>query len=116
MGKAVKIFDIAKKMIQLSGLRYPDDIDIKITGLRPGEKLHEELLYNDENIKPTYHEKIMIINLKKLDCNLVKNDIEKLCIENDNNNNYDNLLLMKSIVPEFISNNSKYEKLNEKSL
>lgn len=57
MGESVKIFDLAKNMIKLSGLNYPDDIDIKITGLRPGEKLYEELLANGESTMPTYHKK-----------------------------------------------------------
>ena len=62
MGDSVKIFDLAKNMIKLSGLKYPEDIDIKITGLRPGEKLYEELLANGEDTMPTYHKKIMISN------------------------------------------------------
>lgn len=114
MGEAVKIFDIAKKMIRLSGLRYPDDIDIKITGLRPGEKLYEELLANGENTKPTYHDKIMIAKVKELNCGDVKRDIETLCLKNDSNGNYNNVLFMKKIIPEFISNNSIYEKLDKK--
>ena len=60
MGESVKIFDLAKNMIKLSGLRYPEDIDINVTGLRPGEKLYEELLANGENTLPTYHKKILI--------------------------------------------------------
>tara|TARA_R110002072_G_scaffold289873_2_gene457209 strand:- start:4369 stop:6273 length:1905 start_codon:yes stop_codon:yes gene_type:complete len=115
MGKAVKIFDIAKKMIQLSGLRYPKDIDIRITGLRPGEKLYEELLANGENTKATYHEKIMIANLKEFNCSQIKNKIENLGNTNSSNTNYDIVLLMKAIVPEFISNNSVYEKLDKKA-
>jgi FlaA1/EpsC-like NDP-sugar epimerase len=113
MGKAVKIFDVAKKMIQLSGLRYPEDIDIKITGLRPGEKLYEELLANGENTKPTYHSKIMIAKVKEMDCTEIKGSIEQLCHFN-NTNDYQSVLLMKTIVPEFISNNSIYEKLDKK--
>lgn len=114
MGKAVKIFDIAKKMIRLSGLRYPEDIDIKITGLRPGEKLYEELLASGENTKSTYHNKIMIAKVKEIDCNQIESSIEKLCNNNNNNSNHDSVLLMKNIVPEFISNNSIYEKLDKK--
>ena len=64
MGESVKIFDLAKNMIKLSGLKYPDDIDIKITGLRPGEKLYEELLANGENTLPTYHKKIKISKVR----------------------------------------------------
>lgn len=114
MGEAVKIYDIAKKMIRLSGLRYPEDIDIKITGLRPGEKLYEELLANGENTIPTYHNKIMIAKVKEMDCNLIEHSIRELCLNNNNNSNHDSVLLMKSIVPEFISNNSIYEKLDKK--
>lgn len=114
MGQPVKIYEIAKKMIQLSGFKYPEEIDIQITGLRPGEKLYEELLANGENTKPTYHEKIMIAKVKDINCSDVKNNIEKLCIENNCNGNHDNVLLMKLIVPEFISNNSIYEKLDKK--
>ncbi|MEQ6123427.1 nucleoside-diphosphate sugar epimerase/dehydratase [Pseudotenacibaculum sp. MALMAid0570] len=114
MGKAIKIYDIAKKMIQLSGLRYPQDIDIKITGLRPGEKLYEELLATGENTKSTYHEKIMIANVKQIDCSFIKSNIEKLCYQNRCDNNHETVILMKEIVPEFISNNSIYEKLDNK--
>tara|TARA_R110000787_G_scaffold272848_4_gene380389 strand:- start:901 stop:2805 length:1905 start_codon:yes stop_codon:yes gene_type:complete len=114
MGKAVKIFDIAKKMIQLSGLRYPEDIDINITGLRPGEKLYEELLANGENTKSTYHEKIMIANLKEVNCTKMKNMIEELCFKNNCDENNESVLLMKSIVPEYVSKNSIYEKLDKK--
>lgn len=114
MGKAVKIYDVAKKMIQLSGLRYPEDIDIRITGLRPGEKLYEELLADGENTKATYHEKIMIAKTKEFNCDEVKTNIEKLCTENNCNSNHDSVLRIKSIVPEFISNNSIYEKLDKK--
>ena len=114
MGKAVKIYDIAKKMIRLSGLRYPTDIDIKITGLRPGEKLYEELLANGENTISTYHDKIMIAKVKEVDCDYVENDIIRLCKQNLNNSNHNSVLLMKQIVPEFISNNSIYEKLDKK--
>ena len=78
MGKSVRIYDIAKKMIYLSGLKYPEDIDIKITGLRPGEKLYEELLADGENTTKTYHEKIMIAKTQELDADLVKAKIETL--------------------------------------
>jgi len=113
MGKAVRIFDIAKRMIKLSGLNYPGDIDIKFTGLRPGEKLYEELLADGENTKPTYHDKIMIARVRNIDCNYVKVSIEKLCKENSFNGDNDAVLLMKQIVPEFISNNSIFENLDK---
>lgn len=113
MGKSVKIFDLAKNMIKLSGLRFPEDIDIKVIGLRPGEKLYEELLANGENTLPTYHQKIMIGKVRALDYNFVRTKIDELCI---NNMFYNGgaVELMKEIVPEYISNNSelcKHDKL-----
>ena len=116
MGKSVRIFDIAKKMIHLSGLKYPSDIDIKITGLRPGEKLYEELLANGENTKPTYHSKIMIANTQKLDSLIIKEKIESLCRKNLQLNNQLTVSLIKEIVLEYISNNSEYEKLDKINL
>ncbi|WP_435415581.1 SDR family NAD(P)-dependent oxidoreductase [Polaribacter aestuariivivens] len=112
MGKSVKIFDMAKRMISLSGLKYPDDIDIKITGLRPGEKLFEELLANGENTIKTYHEKIMIAKSPDLHYQIVKNKIIDLMIKNLTLPNYKIVELIKEIVPEYISNNSVYEKLD----
>ncbi len=112
MGESVKILDLAKNMIRLSGLHYPDDIDIKITGLRPGEKLYEELLANGENMLPTYHDKIMISKVRDIDYTKTRTMIDELCISNlffkDNV-----VQLMKSIVPEYISNNSNFCKLDD---
>ncbi|MBS9462190.1 polysaccharide biosynthesis protein [Flagellimonas sp. 389] len=112
MGESVKIFNLAKNMIKLSGLRYPEDIDIKITGLRPGEKLYEELLANGENTLPTYHKKIMISKVRELNYVQVQSFIDELCVANmffkENT-----VPLMKKIVPEFISNNSELCKLDE---
>ena len=105
MGESVKIFDLAKNMIKLSGLRYPEDIDIKVTGLRPGEKLYEELLANGENTMPTYHKKIMIGKVRELDYNFVRTKIDELCVNNMFFNG-NTVKLMKEIVPEYISNNS----------
>ena len=113
MGKAVKIFNIAKKMIHLSGLRYPEDIDIKITGLRPGEKLYEELLANGENTLPTYNEKILIAKTKSLVCSSIKEKINALSKNNSVTNCTENILLMKSIVPEFLSQNYEFELLDK---
>jgi len=112
MGKSVKIFDLAKNMIKLSGLKYPEDIDIKITGLRPGEKLYEELLANGENTLPTYHKKIMIGKVRALDYALVKSKIDELCVSNMFFNG-NTMSLMKEIVPEYVSNNSEFCKLDE---
>lgn len=112
MGKSVKIYEIAKKMIHLSGLNFPDDIDIKITGLRPGEKLYEELLASGENTTPTYHGKIMIAKNQQIDTNFISNKILDLCISNKELNNKKTVQLIKSIVPEYKSNNSIYEELD----
>ncbi|WP_420399356.1 polysaccharide biosynthesis protein [Flagellimonas sp.] len=112
MGESVKIYDLAKNMIKLSGLSYPEDIDIKVTGLRPGEKLYEELLANGENTLPTYHEKIKISKTRDLDYVDLRSKIDELCISNlffsENT-----IQLMKSIVPEYISKNSKLCELDK---
>ena len=99
-------------MIRLSGLRYPEDIDIKVTGLRPGEKLYEELLANGENTLPTYHKKILISKVRELDYADIRSKIEKLCISNMFLDG-DTVPMMKKIVPEFISNNSEFCKLDD---
>lgn len=96
-------------MIKLSGLRFPEDIDIKVTGLRPGEKLYEELLANGENTLPTYHKKIMIGKVRALDYNFVRTKIDELCVNNMFFNG-DTVKLMKEIVPEYISHNSELSK------
>ncbi|MDO6472170.1 nucleoside-diphosphate sugar epimerase/dehydratase [Maribacter sp. 1_MG-2023] len=106
MGESVKIYDLAKNMIKLSGLNYPEDIDIKITGLRPGEKLYEELLANGESTMPTYHKKIKISKVRPLDYPLIRTRIDELCITNMFFAG-DPVILMKKIVPEFVSNNSE---------
>jgi FlaA1/EpsC-like NDP-sugar epimerase len=112
MGESVKIFNMAKRMISLSGLKYPEDIDIKITGLRPGEKLYEELLANDEDITKTYHEKIMIAKSSDLDYFKMKNEIDVLCSKNSFDSNIKIVARIKKIVPEYISKNSSFEKLD----
>jgi FlaA1/EpsC-like NDP-sugar epimerase len=107
MGESVKIFDLAKNMIKLSGLRYPEEIDIKITGLRPGEKLYEELLANGEDTLPTYHKKIMIGKIRQLNYVEVRTKIDELCVSNMFFNG-NTVRLMKEIVPEYISQNSEF--------
>jgi len=114
MGKSIKIYDLAVNMIILSGLRYPEDIGIKITGLRPGEKIYEELLADGENTRPTYHEKIMIAKTKKLDVLDIERKIENLCAINTKMHNLDIVALLKEIVPEYVSNNSTFEVLDTK--
>ena len=113
MGKSIKIFDLAKKMIQFSGHVYPQDIDIKIIGLRPGEKLFEELLTSNENTLPTYHKKIMIAKTKNLLVEETLEAINSLCKENMHIDHQNSVLLLKSLVPEYRSKNSIYEKLDK---
>lgn len=111
MGKPVKIVDLAKRMISLSGRT---DVKIEFTGLRHGEKLYEELLNVKELTKPTYHEKIMIATVREYDYDEVKERIQKLI---DVSYTYDQMKIvsaMKDIVPEFISKNSCFEALDKK--
>lgn len=112
MGDSIKIFDLAVNMIQLSGLNYPEDIDIKISGLRPGEKIYEELLATGEDTIPTYHEKIMIAKLRDFDEVEMKNKILELCELSKGCNDKDIVSFVKQIVPEYKSENSKFEKLD----
>ncbi len=116
MGKSVKIVDLAKKMIRLSGFTPFKDIDIKFTGLRPGEKLYEELLNDLENTLPTHHEKIMIAKVRENDLELVKNEFHLLLKELENNNSMNIVRQMKVMVPEFKSQNSIYEQLDKEKM
>lgn len=112
MGQSVKIIDLAKKMVQLSGLKIGEDIQIVFSGLRPGEKLNEELLANQENTIPTYHPKIMIARVRLFDYNWVHKHITELIELYNTQNNTLIVTKMKEIVPEFISQNSIYETLD----
>ena len=111
MGESIKIIDLAKKMIQLSGLELNKDISIKITGMRPGEKLYEELLADEENTLATHHPKILIAKTRENSSQLGQ-EIDALIALFDEQNNQDIVMKMKEIVPEFISQNSTYEKLD----
>ena len=111
MGESVRIYDLAKKMIHLSGKRFPEEIDIEISGLRPGEKLFEELLTNEENTIPTYHEKILIAKTENVNVDLVKGKIDQL-IAAQGLSHVDIVRMLKNIVPEYISNNSEFENLD----
>ena len=111
MGKPVRIVDLAKRMISLSGRT---DVKIEFTGLRHGEKLYEELLNVKELTKPTYHEKIMIATVREYDYDEVNERIQKLI---DVSYTYDQMKIvaaMKDIVPEFVSKNSCFEVLDKK--
>ncbi|PZR07347.1 MAG: polysaccharide biosynthesis protein [Flavobacterium psychrophilum] len=115
MGKPVKIIDLAKKMIMLAGYVPDKDIAIKIVGLRPGEKLYEELLNDTSKTLPTHHEKIMIAQEEYENFDNLKNNLSEL-IESANNYNAEEVVArMKLIVPEYISMNSSYELLDKKT-
>ena len=110
MGESVKIVDLAKKMITLSGLRYPQDIQIKFVGLRPGEKLYEELLANNESTLPTHHKKILKSKFADNNCADIKDKINDLCIiDSFSLDKHLVVSKIKEIVPEFISKNSEFE-------
>jgi FlaA1/EpsC-like NDP-sugar epimerase len=112
MGESVRIIDLAKKMIQLSGLKIGEDIQILYSGLRQGEKLNEELLANHENTIPTYHPKILIAKVRLFDYQWVKTEVELLIKLYDLQDNLKIVGKMKDIVPEFVSQNSVFESLD----
>lgn len=111
MGKPVKIVDLALKMIRLAGLTPDEDIKIVYSGLRPGEKLYEELLNEKEKTLPTHHEKIKIAKIIPCSHKIVR-DIEDLISMSRLEDNYGIVKKMKELVPEFKSKNSQYEKLD----
>ena len=113
MGESVKIIDLARKMIQLSGLEVGKDIEIRVTGLRPGEKLYEELLAEEENTIPTHHPKILKAKVRQENENMIL-EINSLVEMFESQQNERIVSKMKEIVPEFVSNNSDYEKLDKK--
>lgn len=114
MGKSVRIADLAKKMIQLSGLTLDKDITIKYTGLRPGEKLYEELLATEENTTKTTHKKIMIAMVRSYDYNVIVPKIENL-IAHQNDDDFTIVSLMKDIVEEYKSQNSIFESIDNQN-
>lgn len=113
MGKSIKILDLAKKMIQLSGLELGTDIQIVFTGLRPGEKLYEEVLASEENTIPTGHPKIMIAKVRVNEIEDIQKQINNLIHLFETQDNYEIVGQMKKIVPEFLSKNSMYEVLDQ---
>lgn len=110
MGKPVKIADLAKRMIALSGAK---NVEIKYTGLREGEKLYEEVLNELEGTKPTFHEKIRIAEVREYDYEQVCKDIDELIEISKHYDDMATVKKMKEIVPEYKSNNSKYECLDK---
>lgn len=117
MGESVKILDLAKKAIRLSGLKYPEDIDIVFTGLRPGEKIYEELLADNENTIKTHHPKIMKAKVSSAIEDL-NTHVDSLISDFDDadKNNLRLVAKMKEIVPEYISQNSIYSSIDEARL
>ena len=115
MGKPVKIVDLAKKMISLSGLRENIDIEIKYTGLRPGEKLYEELLYQKENTIPTDNPKIFRAETIRYDYVQIRDHIKHLLATAYTYNKQETVRYMKRIDPEFVSQSSIYELLDKET-
>ncbi|MEJ5961318.1 polysaccharide biosynthesis protein [Pedobacter immunditicola] len=109
MGSSVKIVDLAKRMIHLAGLVPNKDIKIIFSGLRPGEKLYEELLNDNENTMATHHEKIMIAKVREYVFNAVETDVSALLSHASANDNHKVVMQMKKILPEYKSKNSKFE-------
>ena len=110
MGKPVRIADLAKRMIQLSGAK---GVEIKFTGLRAGEKLYEEVLNEQENTKPSFHEKIRIAQVREYDYEQVCREVDDLVAISMRYDDMATVKKMKDIVPEYKSKNSVYEQLDE---
>lgn len=113
MGKAIKILDLAKKMIQLSGLKLNRDIEIAFSGLRPGEKLYEELLSNQENTIPTHNPKILIAKTVETNFQKIHHQTVELLESTSISDEMDLVQKMKNLVPTFISNQSRFEQLDK---
>jgi FlaA1/EpsC-like NDP-sugar epimerase len=113
MGKSVKIVELAKKMIRLAGLEPNVDVKIEYSGLRPGEKLYEELLNDNENTMPTHHEKIMIGKVREYIFADVEKQIYELILSAKSDNDRQVVINMKKLVPEFKSKNSIFEELDK---
>jgi FlaA1/EpsC-like NDP-sugar epimerase len=115
MGESVKIVNLAEKMIQLAGFTPYEDIDIQFTGLRPGEKIYEELLNDKETVLQTHHEKIMRAKVREYDFAEVQRWINELLQLAQNGTDMDVVRQMKHIVPEFISDNSIFQILDQQT-
>lgn len=115
MGKSVKIVDLAKKMIQLAGMVPNQDIMIEYSGLRPGEKLFEELLNDNENTMPTHHEKIMIGKVREYPFDVIQQQIYELIDHARRSDDMQVVTLMKELVKEYKSKNSIFEDLDVKA-
>jgi FlaA1/EpsC-like NDP-sugar epimerase len=114
MGKPIRIMDLAERMIQLSGLKPYMDIDIKIIGLRPGEKLFEELLSDASTTMPTHHEKITIAKDSPMDYEFVLKQVLDIAYAANVEDGNEVVRRIKLLVPEFVSKNSVFECLDKK--
>jgi FlaA1/EpsC-like NDP-sugar epimerase len=112
MGKPIKILDMAKRMIRLSGLKPYEDIDIEITGLRPGEKLYEELLNDSSTSLPTYHPKIMVSKVPVVEYELIAAKMQEIISISENGKSKEIVKKLKELIPEFLSKNSEFEVLD----
>ena len=112
MGKPIKILDMAERMIRLSGLKPYEDIDIEITGLRPGEKLYEELLNDTNTSLPTYHSKIMVSKVPTIDYRDMTSKIQEIVTISETGKAKEIVKKLKELIPEFLSNNSEFEVLD----
>ena len=112
MGQSIRIKDLAEKMIHLAGLKSGEDIKIQITGLRPGEKLYEEVLNDRESTVETYHPKIRIAKVRQVKYEYIKERVDTLIDCAVNTSDWNCVALMKEIVPEFVSSNSNFQKLD----
>ena len=109
MGESVKIADLAKRMIKLAGLKLGEDIEIEYTGLRPGEKLYEEVLANAEDTEPTSHDRIRIAKVREYNYEDAVKACDKLAELSKQVRIPEMVMMMKRIVPEFKSKNSIFE-------
>lgn len=116
MGQSIRIVDLARKMIKLSGLTAGKDIQIVFTGLRPGEKIYEELLAHKETTLPTHHEKIMIAKIREYNTEEVVKEIHQLIEMFKTQDNEAIVRKMKALVPEFVSANSEYSRLDTEKI
>jgi len=110
MGEPVKIADLARRMISLSGA---SDVRIEFTGLRPGEKLYEEVINEEENTLPSFHDKIRIAKVREYNYTDICKKVDELIAISKRYDDMETVKKMKEIVPEYLSNNSVFEKLDK---
>jgi len=113
MGNSVKILDLAKKMILLSGLTLGKDIQIRYIGLRPGEKLYEELLNKEENTLPTHHKRILIAKVREYNLEVVTRHTDEIIAMTPSGSAEELVKKLKAVIPEYKSQNSVYERLDK---